>query len=612
MVGRLYLRRDQFYIMTLRILFLSSHLLFCVFAFAQVKVGTGSSTPLPGAMLEVESSNRGLLFPRLNQAQLNSVPVSAASAGLTVFHTDSNQLYIYNGQRWRPVYFADSTQFWSLRGNQQLQANNRFIGSTDSTDLQFRTKDVLRQTIKANGRIGFGTDNPTSGFQVTLRQTNQQTDDLRLENYFTQSTTGTPSFVVLNSRGTPESPQNLQVGDVLGGLTWEGRIANTNTPLTGMISYLASVGSNPSSDLLIYNSGKPSFYIGPTGLIGMGTTAPNAGLDVTNDPLFFGKASIRSAVFNSSNLEFPVMTLFRARGTQNSPQNAAANDRIGELRFDAQISGAPVTTASIAADYIGNGTLPDLRTNLQFYTGVSTTPQMTLNNQGFLGIGAGLPIGALDILNDNRGDAYDDIRLSSYGPNSGPALLVLKSRGTASNPQNVQNGDFLGILQFAGWVNNTYTGLGQIISNYTGNGTTERSSMQFRTAPNAGMLLDYRGWLTAGNPSSLPTATLDVRGSMAWRINSADAVTTYLVSDNEVVVNLAPTSTVTSVILPSDVGFQGRLVVLRNSKASAVTLISAGTLLCKAGVTCGTIPSNETYGFIGNWNGTTMQWIQLF
>jgi hypothetical protein len=598
--------------MTLRILLFSVLSVTFTSALAQVKIGTGSSSPLPGAMLEIESNNRGLLLPRLNQAQLNSVAVSASSAGLTVYNTDSNQLYLYNGQRWRPLTYSDTTLFWSLRGNQQLQTGTRFLGSTDTTDLQFRTNNMLRQTIKATGRIGFGTDAPSSGFQVTLRSTSQQTDDLRLENYFSQPSTGTPSLVILNSRGTPESPQNLQVGDVLGGLTWEGRIDNANTPMAGMISYLVSGGSNPSSDLLIYNSGKPSLYIGPTGAIGMGTQAPGAGLDVWNDPLFFGKAGIRSTVYNSSNLEFPTMTMFRARGTQNSPQNAAANDRIGELRFDAQISGAPVTTASIAADYIGNGTMPDLRTNLQFYTGVSTTPQMTLNNQGFLGIGAGLPIGALDILNDNRGDAYDDIRLSSYGPNSGPALLVLKSRGTASNPQNVQNGDFLGILQFAGWVNNTYTGLGQIISNYTGNGTTERSSMQFRTAPNAGMLLDYRGWLTAGNPSSLPTATLDVRGSMAWRINSADAVTTYLVSDNEVVVNLAPTSTVTSVILPSDVGFQGRLVVLRNSKASAVTLISAGTLLCKAGVTCGTIPSNETYGFIGNWNGTTMQWIQLF
>jgi hypothetical protein len=170
----------------------------------------------------------------------------------------------------------------------------------------------------------------------------------------------------------------------------------------------------------------------------------------------------------------------------------------------------------------------------------------------------------------------------------------------------------LGILQFAGWVNNTYTGLGQIISNYNGNGTTARSSMQFRTAPNAGMLLDYRGWLTAGDPASFPNATLDVRGSMAWRVNSVDLVTTHLVTDNEVVVNIAPTSSVASVILPSDVSFQGRLVVLRNSKTSSVTVVTAGTLLCKASITCGTLPSNGAYGFIGNWTGTAMQWIQIF
>jgi hypothetical protein len=255
---------------------------------------------------------------------------------------------------------------------------------------------------------------------------------------------------------------------------------------------------------------------------------------------------------------------------------------------------------------------PDLRTNLNFYTGVSSVPQMTISNQGFVGIGTGLPLGALDVLNDNRGDAFDDIRLSSYGPNSGPALLILKSRGTATNPQNLQNGDFLGILQFAGWVNNTYTGLGQIISNYTGNGTTERSTLQFRTAPNAGMLLDYRGWMTAGSPSATPNATLDIRGSMAWRVNSVDLVTTHIVSDNEVVVNIASGSSVTSVILPNDAGFQGRFVVLRNSKATAVTVVTGATLLCKASVTCGTVPSNGAYGFIGNWTGTAMQWIQIF
>lgn len=68
------------------------------------QVGIGTSNPSPSAMLEVSSTNRGLLLPRLTMQQIRNV-VSPV-AGLVAYNTDQNKPCYFNGTDW---LFYDNT-----------------------------------------------------------------------------------------------------------------------------------------------------------------------------------------------------------------------------------------------------------------------------------------------------------------------------------------------------------------------------------------------------------------------------------------------------------------------------------------------------------------------
>ncbi len=68
---------------------------------AQVKFGDNRSTIQPGSLMELESTNKGLLNVRMNTAQMLSIPVSPTSNGLMIYNTDSSCLCLYNGTSWK-------------------------------------------------------------------------------------------------------------------------------------------------------------------------------------------------------------------------------------------------------------------------------------------------------------------------------------------------------------------------------------------------------------------------------------------------------------------------------------------------------------------------------
>ena len=67
---------------------------------AQVSVNSDGSLPAGSAMLDVKSTTKGMLPPRLTTAQRDAI-VSPAS-GLLIYNTDCNDLQYYNGARWVP------------------------------------------------------------------------------------------------------------------------------------------------------------------------------------------------------------------------------------------------------------------------------------------------------------------------------------------------------------------------------------------------------------------------------------------------------------------------------------------------------------------------------
>lgn len=76
---------------------------FSLFSFASFgQIGIGTSSPDPSAQLDISSSNKGLLIPRVTQANRPGGPgMVAATPGLMIYQTDDIPgFYVYDGDKW--------------------------------------------------------------------------------------------------------------------------------------------------------------------------------------------------------------------------------------------------------------------------------------------------------------------------------------------------------------------------------------------------------------------------------------------------------------------------------------------------------------------------------
>jgi len=77
-------------------LFIFCMLFICLSSYAQVGIGT--ATPSSNAALDISSTTRGLLPPRMDSVQRNAI--AAPPAGLVIYNTSINAFQCYNGTEW--------------------------------------------------------------------------------------------------------------------------------------------------------------------------------------------------------------------------------------------------------------------------------------------------------------------------------------------------------------------------------------------------------------------------------------------------------------------------------------------------------------------------------
>jgi hypothetical protein len=81
----------------------------------QEKVGTNPTFILPSAALEVESTTKGFLPPRMTQSQRDGI--TSPASGLIIWCTDcgnSGQIQVYNGSSWTNTIGGDAAAFISV------------------------------------------------------------------------------------------------------------------------------------------------------------------------------------------------------------------------------------------------------------------------------------------------------------------------------------------------------------------------------------------------------------------------------------------------------------------------------------------------------------------
>jgi hypothetical protein len=177
--------------------------------FAQKEnVGIGTTKPDQSAILDLSSTNKGLLMPRVTLQQRSSIQNPAN--GLIVYQTDMiSGFYYYDGKEWKAVG-TETTQNsvadaynWGLTGNSGTTGSN-FIGTTDNVAIRFKVNNAPSGRIEPgqNTFIGYysgatatGGNNTGFGYN-TLYQSSGNNNTAFGSEALTLNTTGYDNIAV--------------------------------------------------------------------------------------------------------------------------------------------------------------------------------------------------------------------------------------------------------------------------------------------------------------------------------------------------------------------------------------------------------------------------------
>ncbi|MBK7289647.1 MAG: hypothetical protein IPI78_05015 [Chitinophagaceae bacterium] len=127
-------------------------LLFAVVGNAQIKIGNNPTTIGASSLLELESTTKGIVFPRLTGAQMIAIP--SPVAGMQIYNTDSSCVCQYNGTAWRSLCGGNTGSpylDWHILGNSGTSAATNFIGTIDAIDFVTRTGNTERMRVMPRG-----------------------------------------------------------------------------------------------------------------------------------------------------------------------------------------------------------------------------------------------------------------------------------------------------------------------------------------------------------------------------------------------------------------------------------------------------------------------------
>ena len=136
-----------------------------------VGISETAITPDASSILEIRSTDKGVLIPRIQLTSATDVTtISNPANSMLVYNissagTEPNNVisgYYYwstDQSRWLLIGNINTLpQSWLLVGNSGTNPTNDFIGTTDLQDLVFKTSNLERMRVKSTGNISIGGD----------------------------------------------------------------------------------------------------------------------------------------------------------------------------------------------------------------------------------------------------------------------------------------------------------------------------------------------------------------------------------------------------------------------------------------------------------------------
>ena len=113
------------------------------------QVGVGTTTPNASSMLEITSTTKGFLMPRMTTAERTDIATPAT--GLQVYDTTTNSYWYYNGTAW-----SVNSDEWTYNGTDAIEATRALAGGnkfsiTDSGNVYQSLGNMDWTTMSADG-----------------------------------------------------------------------------------------------------------------------------------------------------------------------------------------------------------------------------------------------------------------------------------------------------------------------------------------------------------------------------------------------------------------------------------------------------------------------------
>lgn len=242
-------------------------------------VGINNPTPHNKSLLDLTSGDKGLLAPRMTQAQRTAMfPAADPTAkGMLVYQTDLQQgFYYYDGTTWQ--FLANGTSGWGLTGNAGTTPATNFVGTTDNQDVTFKSNNAEVMRIKPNNKLNISPINATPSYpwaKVSIADENGFNSDIDI-----RVASGSYSQIIFDqSNGTISAPTKSSNGQWAGtvvGRSHNGNgFENTSAVIFGVDSAVAP--GFMRGNIQFQTSGGSQgekMRINRNGDIGIGTTNP--------------------------------------------------------------------------------------------------------------------------------------------------------------------------------------------------------------------------------------------------------------------------------------------------------------------------------------------------
>ncbi len=208
-------------------------------------VGIGTSIPNSSALLEMKTTSRGLLIPRLTTPERDAI-VSPA-IGLMVYNTTDSTFNFYRSSGWGAI---SSSSGWSTLGNVSTDSSINFIGTTDNRAFVFRVNNEKSGTINSNNRI------TSLGYRAADVATGVWNTALGAD-ALGSTTTGTGNTAIGDSA---LASNVIHSGNVAIGGYANGRNANSDNTIVGFVAFRKATSSGGNTVM-----GKEAMYEHLTG-----------------------------------------------------------------------------------------------------------------------------------------------------------------------------------------------------------------------------------------------------------------------------------------------------------------------------------------------------------